>query len=1675
MTDFAIIRTDHSLHEGSGKSKDYVGFAAANGIKTLVIADRTMLSDGIGFYKKCLEYSINPVMGALLSVYDPKRVYAAQSSRNGGFFSLLYQYLTALIGEEASEEYVSKCFTDIEGGIVAPLRKRAISAPKATSTQQKESLLFAINAASILGLSCIEQRAELQSKQLGYSGAASKKKLSNESRKTFFGESVLDEEKVSGYLKAFPVLYSEIKAGSQPSFTASHKWCGFIDQYVIPSYKLWAKGIEAKKGDKLNKQDIAFSTYLESIAKVHAKFKFSFDDNHARSVISDFLGLAKAGTSVIPEVMGDLLGEQPHMSILQLKLNPKDTEVTCHEVLFDEIYRHLQESASSDQGAPFSLIDSEGSNVALAQDNLDLTSLYAEAFLMYWIKETAGSFKPFPISDEITDLEKREIQLHALYPVLLEAAANYKDKNESCYSDITLFANTQAGFLNIKRLISLSYMEGQSSDLIETKGDKRKVNSYPKLPIERLREFSDGLVAIVGLQNDEVDKAFRYKTDMGSAFKYYEEIFGSKNVLVGIQRSTTQEDGEYLVSLEAARNSALVDYASSRGLVAFAMNNAFFLRKDDYEVMDNKAAMLLDEYVNSPSRIKNYFHGNYLKSPEELSEIFSDTPTLLNNTSKLAEYIGIGNHLDIALDAPVLPNFPIPDGFDETTYMKHLAEEGMWKKFNFNTLRDYKVASFDELDEEQAKEVESLKEVFRKRLDYEVEVIGSMGFSGYFLIVADFIVWGKSNGVPIGPGRGSGAGSIVAYGLNITDIDPIKYGLLFERFLNPERVSMPDFDVDFGSGFHPETGEPVNRDSVIAYVQNKYNNPDSLFPSVGQIATHGLIAAKSGIKKLAKTRFLLPSFSDQLTKLFPDAPEVKISDCLAIPEVMFRKEREREVHELMELTSRMEGLKQNSGVHAGGVVIAPTEMVDFTPFHIDTRDTSKIIAQFDKNDVETAGLVKFDFLGLANLTTIEYARKYIRLFKGVDIDMSKIDYGDKDTFDLLRTGNSHGVFQVESDGMRKLLRKISCDNMEDLSALLALYRPGPLQSGMVDNFIDRKHGREIISYPDAVYQHDCLKPILEPTYGIILYQEQVMQCAQAMSGYTLGGADLLRRAMGKKKPEEMAKQREVFQEGAVSQRIDSELSMKIFDLIEKFAGYGFNKSHSMAYAHVTFQTAYLKTHFTREYMAALLTDQSSTPDKLKATLVDCNRNGIIILPPDVNRSDTEFLPEGENAIRYGLLAIKGVGEDKLKAILEERERNGEFKSVEDLRKRCGGKFDKKVAEGLLFAGALDSLETARELPDDALRKENELATSEKTTPKLEVLKSDFFAKKHERDSLVRQGSDLREMISSVISYYGERYGLTVSSHIDMDNKALGETAAYLIKEIPLMVEKGADKFSVSEDVKNLETQLRRRNELANNFRKVNSELEAIESQLNAEKDRLSSGGEAQTSDEGERLVSFDKRAYLWADIEAIVMNLTVANLAKAESFEKALSSIDYKVIERFSDAYRLKQEMGYLAYYVSGHPFDIDNLRVRLSHSFGNTPISQLSYPSTEGLEEAERREVERSTAPSRVAGVIASIRQIKIKKETSKNFGRDMAFIVLDDSFGEMTVMVLPDMFDLIKSNLFIGAPMAIEGVVLRDNYADDDSMTVTPWVVYDPQNPENEVYENRPKGRYNKNGKGR
>ena len=647
-----------------------------------------------------------------------------------------------------------------------------------------------------------------------------------------------------------------------------------------------------------------------------------------------------------------------------------------------------------------------------------------------------------------------------------------------------------------------------------------------------------------------------------------------------------------------------------------------------------------------------------------MTELFSDLPEAIANTLEIAKRCTV----NIQMGKYFLPEYPIPEGLTEADFFRKITREGLEQRLE--RILDSAAADYAER-----------RKVYDDRLNFELDIIVQMGFPGYFLIVMDFIQWAKDHDIPVGPGRGSGAGSPVAYSLKITDLDPLQYDLLFERFLNPERVSMPDFDIDFCMD---------NRDKVISYVADNYGRD-----AVSQIITFGTMAAKAVVRDVARVQGKSYGLADKLSKMIPPTPGMTLDVALE-QEAILREflATDGDAQEIWEMAKQLEGLTRNVGKHAGGVVIAPTKLTDFSPLYCDETG-SGLVTQFDKNDVEEAGLVKFDFLGLRTLTIIDWARIMIdkqRAKKGEPpLDISALPLDDPKTFALLKRAETTAVFQLESRGMKDLIKRLQPDNLEDLIALVALFRPGPLESGMVDDFINRKHGRAQVAYPDAKFQHMSLKPVLEPTYGVIVYQEQVMQIAQVLAGYTLGGADMLRRAMGKKKPEEMAKQREVFEAGAKSQGIDPDLAVKIFDLVEKFAGYGFNKSHSAAYALVSYQTAWLKAHYPAHFMAATMSSDMDKTDKVVTFIEECRQMKLKMLPPDVNSGEFHFTVDDAGNIIYGLGAIKGLGEGPVESIIAAR-KDGPFKNLFDFCARVDPrKLNKRALEALIRSGAADNL------------------------------------------------------------------------------------------------------------------------------------------------------------------------------------------------------------------------------------------------------------------------------------------------------------------------------------------------------------------------------------------------
>ncbi|HET9388691.1 MAG TPA: DNA polymerase III subunit alpha [Steroidobacteraceae bacterium] len=802
---------------------------------------------------------------------------------------------------------------------------------------------------------------------------------------------------------------------------------------------------------------------------------------------------------------------------------------------------------------------------------------------------------------------------------------------------LTLLCQSQTGYHNVTSLVSRAYLDGQ-------------VRGMPCVdPRWLTRENVQGLLALSCATEGDVGRALvnARERDAEQALDRWLALFGDR-FYIELQRLGRPDEESYI--------AAAVSLASRRSIPLVATNDVRFLRRDDFESHEARVCIHDGALLADSGRQRRYTAQQYLRTPQEMASLFSDVPEALANTVGIAQRCS----LVLKLGEARLPQYPVPAGLTTEQFVREEAARGLSERL-------------------AALPAAAAIPVYHERLRLELDVICQMGFAGYFLIVADFIRWARENHIPVGPGRGSGAGSLVAYSLGITDLDPIQHDLLFERFLNPERVSMPDFDVDFCM---------EGRDRVIDYVAQKYGRE-----RVSQIITYGTMAAKAVVRDVGRVLGMSYGYVDKIAKLIPFELGITLEDALAKePELKRLYDSEEEVRNLIDLARSLEGLTRNAGMHAGGVVIAPSVLTDFAPLYCDEAG-GNVVTQFDKDDVEAAGLVKFDFLGLRTLTIIHSAVATINRLRGqqgeAPLDVSRLPMDDARTFALLKACSTTAVFQLESRGMKDLVRRLQPDRFEDIVALVALFRPGPLQSGMVDDFISRKHGR---SDGPIDYLHPSLKTIMEPTYGVILYQEQVMQIAQVLAGYTLGGADLLRRAMGKKKPEEMAKQRSVFVDGAVARAVDPPLAAHIFDLMEKFAGYGFNKSHSAAYALLSYQTAYLKAHYPAAFMAAVLSADMDHTDKVVTLIMECADIGLQVKPPDVNHSSYEFAVGAERTIRYGLGAVRGVGRGAVDALIAEREARGPYKSIEDLCRRLDlQKVNRRVLEALLRSGSLDAL------------------------------------------------------------------------------------------------------------------------------------------------------------------------------------------------------------------------------------------------------------------------------------------------------------------------------------------------------------------------------------------------
>jgi DNA polymerase-3 subunit alpha len=871
-------------------------------------------------------------------------------------------------------------------------------------------------------------------------------------------------------------------------------------------------------------------------------------------------------------------------------------------------------------------------------------------------------------------------------------------------SRIVFLCQNLKGYRHLTQLVTRSFLEGQQ------RGPPMLERSW------LTREALEGLIVLSGGFEGDIGRALgRGREDEAlRCLDRWRTLCGNRFYLE-VQR--TGRAGEHACS------EAVMHLARSQGAAALATNDVRFLTRADFEAHEARVCIHDGAQLADAGRVRRYSEEQYLKSPAEMAKAFQDAPELLANTVEVARRCS----LEIRLGASILPAYPVPAGSNTEQFLREESKRGLQSRLVAQGL------------------AAPATDAYEARLELELGVICAMGFAGYFLIVADFISWARANGVPVGPGRGSGAGSLTAYVLGITDLDPIEHDLLFERFLNPERVSMPDFDVDFCMD---------GRDRVIEYVANKYGRD-----RVSQIITYGTLAAKAVVRDVGRVLGHPYGYVDKIAKLIPFEIGITLDKALEQEEELRRLyEGEADVRELIDLARSLEGLARNAGTHAGGVVIAPSVLTDFTPLYCEEGGSTPV-TQFDKDDVEAAGLVKFDFLGLRTLTIIDWVVRDINLERAAaneaPLVMNALPMDDSATYALLKSTKTTAVFQLESRGMKDLIRRLQPDRFGDIVALVALFRPGPLQSGMVEDFIARKHDTTGATID---YLHPDLKPVLEATYGVILYQEQVMQIAQILAGYTLGGADLLRRAMGKKKPEEMAKQRSVFVTGAVARGVREAQATHIFDLMEKFAGYGFNKSHSAAYALLSYQTAWLKAHYPAAYMAAVLSSDMDKTEKVVTLIDECTGMGLKVLPPDVNESVYAFRVAGPSSIRYGMGAIKGVGASAVESLIEERAKSGPFKTLPDLCRRIDlARVNRRVLEALIRSGSLDPIGPNRATLTAELDRAMHLG--EQNSRALSVGQDDLFGLSAAENAAVQDWSEAERLAGE-----RETLGLFLSGH-----------------------------------------------------------------------------------------------------------------------------------------------------------------------------------------------------------------------------------------------------------------------------------------------------------------------
>jgi DNA polymerase-3 subunit alpha len=835
----------------------------------------------------------------------------------------------------------------------------------------------------------------------------------------------------------------------------------------------------------------------------------------------------------------------------------------------------------------------------------------------------------------------------------------------------------------------------------------------PIINFDDLKNFKDDIVVISGGKDSHIyelskqNKLVEIENRIDDFLMVFKDDF-----FIEVQKTNRPDELDYF--------SNILPLSSKKGIPLIATNDVLFAKKDDYEIHETKVCINTGKTLNDPNREKPFSDEQYFKSSDEMQKLFNGFDELIDNTNEVAKKCNVSLHTK----GYFLPEYPVPEEHDFDSFLVDLSTKRLSRLI-------------DKFEKSKQKN-------YLQRLEYELNQIKKMGFSSYFLIVFDFIQWSKDNDVPVGPGRGSGAGSLVAYSLGITTLDPIDHGLLFERFLNPERISMPDFDIDFCM---------EKRDSVIDYVSKKYGAD-----AVSQIATFGTMAARAVVRDVARAMGKPYALGDRISKMIPFAPGMTLDRAKEEQPVFAQAAKnDPEVREVVDLAYKLEGIARNVGKHAGGVVIAPGSLSDFCPIYND-RQSSSVMTQYDKDDVEKIGLVKFDFLGLRTLTVIDKALKSININLKDKLDLDNIPMDDQKVFDLLSSGKTMAVFQLESTGMRDLIKKLKPTKFEEITALLALYRPGPLNSGMHTTFVDRKHGKSPVTYP-----HDLLEPVLSETYGVIVYQEQVMESARVLAGYSMGEADILRRVMGKKKIEEMEEQREIFVKGCKKNSIPEKKANKIFELIEQFAEYGFNKSHSAAYAVISYQTAYLKTYYPEHFMAAVLSTELGNTDKIHALIQECKRMGIKVLKPNILTSNKMFLVNNNSDIEYGLGAVKGVADAFIQHVCQVRKTN-KFNDLWDFSKKVDIKLGgKKSLEALSQSGAFDSIAPSRSIAVSCI--EDMLKDGSNNSSKQAAMSGDLFSSLNESfDPYEKYKNTLDIGLSELLSLEKKSLGYYLSGH-----------------------------------------------------------------------------------------------------------------------------------------------------------------------------------------------------------------------------------------------------------------------------------------------------------------------